>query len=146
MFNCILTMLSAVSAIASAISAVLMYMQTAKINKFYVNKTYHSKIFDDFLIYKLPIARQDIKFDDEGKLINTQSFVDELSNLRNNSLFYKYKSKEFYNDIKKQTQEIEDYVMNLGNEKTDKEEQSSKLIIINEKTERLYETISNNAF
>ena len=36
--------------------------------------------------------------------------------------------------------------MNLGNEKTDKEEQSSKLIIINEKTERLYETISNNAF
>lgn len=146
MFNCILTMLSAVSAIASAISAVLMYMQTVKINKFYVNKTYHSKIFDDFLIYKLPIARQDIKFDDEGKLINTQSFVDELSNLRNNSLFYKYKSKEFYNDIKKQTQEIEDYVMNLGNEKTDKEEQSSKLIIINEKTERLYETISNNAF
>lgn len=146
MFNCILTILSAISAIASSISAILMYVQTIKINKFYVNQTYHSKIFDDFLIDKIPVARQDIKFDDEGKLINAQKFVDELSNLRNNSLFYKYNSKEFYNLIKKQTQEIEDYVMNLGNKITEKEEQSKIFISINEKTEKLYEVISNQVF
>ena len=146
MFNCILTILSAISAIASSVSAILMYMQTKKINKFYVNQKYHSKIFDDFLIDKIPVARQDIKFDDEGKLVNAQKFVDELSNLRNNSLFYKYNSKEFYNKIKKQTQEIEDYVMNLGNKITEKEEQSKIFISINEKTEKLYEFISNQVF
>lgn len=146
MFICILTILSTISAIASSVSAIFMYVQTKKINKFYVNQAYHSKIFDDFLIDKIPIARQDIKFDDEGRLINTQKLVDELSNLRNNSLFYKYNSKEFYNRIKKQTQEIEDYVMHLGNKGTEKEEQSKIFININEKTEKLYEIISNQVF
>lgn len=135
-----------ISAITGTISILLTIKsskQTKKINDINIKSRYFQKIFDEYLINRLPAARDYIRFDSEGRLVDSQKYVDELTNMRNAAKFFKYDNKSFYDELKKTTQELEDFLMDSGNNVYENDEQSHVHDSIREKTEKIYACINN---
>ena len=124
--------------------AIVQYKQQKSIHQTSLNSKYHDKIFLDHLINKIPESRKYMRFNNEtGTLDDTCAFTDELSEMLNGALYYKYKDKDFYKKLKDKIQEIEDYVMDCGNKCTEPEDQADVYKKIQEKLEELYQLIND---
>lgn len=82
-----------------------------KINRINIENKYYEKIFDDILLYKIPEARK-YPMHVGKKLEGTRKLQSVLVDLRKKALFFKYKDKEFYDDLTQMSMEIEDYLFN----------------------------------
>lgn len=140
-FAIVLAVLSLVISIAVA---VFQYNQQKSIHRASLNAKYHDEIFLQHLIHGIPEARKYIRFDNEtSKLVDTDKFTEELNKLLDEALYYKYKDNEFYRELKRNIQEIEDYTMECGNKRFEQEEQSEVYGIIQEKLENMYKLIND---
>ena len=57
--------------------------------------------------------------------------------------FFRYDNKQFYQELKKVTQDLENYLAQCGNEKCENEDQAEVYKIIGEKTTKVYSCVSN---
>lgn len=135
--------ISAGGALISLFGCFYTNKQTKKMNNLNIKARYFEKIFDDYLIYKIPEARMYIRFNESGKLDDFQKLIDILCEMRKAALFFKFDNKSFYSDLKSSTQELEDYLSKCGNRKFDYEEQADIHKIIGEKMTAIYACISN---
>lgn len=134
---------SIISIIVSAITAFVAYRQNVKLNRINMKARYYEKIFDEYLIKKIPQARKYLRFD-KNRLVDSQQLSEALSALLNDSLYFKYDDREFYKKLKQLIQEIEDYVLECGNSVYEPEEQAQVYIEIQNKLEKLYRYINDN--
>lgn len=140
-FAIILAILSLLISIAVAI---FQYNQQKSIHRASLNAKYHDEIFLRHLIHGIPETRKYIRFDNETcKLVDTDKFTDELNGMLVEALYYKYKDNEFYRELKRSIQEIEDYTMKCGNKRFEQEEQSEVYNTIQEKLENMYKLIND---
>ena len=137
------TSIAAISMLISIVSCVYNSKQTKKINNINIKSRYFEKIFDDFLIYKVPEARNYIRFDENGKLADYQIYIDVLSAMRKSASFFKYDNAEFFKKLKEVTQNLENYLSDCGNKEFENDEQADVHKQIAERTMLVYSCISN---
>ena len=141
----IVAIVSAVIAFCSMLISVVLfklsYNQAKKINEISLQSNYYEKIFDEHLIKDIPNARKYIRFQND-RLVDTEKLVNELTELRIDALYFKYTSKAFYDQLKKMTQNIEDYLMESGNKRFEPEEQAEVYQEIHRRISELYDIIS----
>lgn len=135
--------MAGISLVISIVVAVFQYFQQRSIHRASLNSKYHDEIFLEHLIHKIPEARKYIRFNEADKLDDTDKFTDELNQMLNRALYYKYKDKGFYKKLKDKIQDIEDYVMDCGNKSFEQEDQAEVYKKIQEKLEEMYKLINN---
>lgn len=95
-------------------TAAFEYFWNIKINKTNLESEFVMDIYREFLIVKIPEARNYIHYGDEV-LRDTDKLVDVLNEIRHASLFYKYKDKAYYHHLCKKLQLLEDkLIMGTG--------------------------------
>ncbi len=84
---------------ALLISGFALYKQIKK-DKVSQNTVFFNQIFLNFLTQDCVEARNDIRFDNRGRLENTKKFEELIAELGNKISFYEYVDKIFYDQLK----------------------------------------------
>ena len=135
--------IAALSLIISIFVAISQHNQQKNIHQASLNAKYHEIIFIQHLIHDIPDTRKYIRFDETGRLTDTEKFTTELNTMLSGALYYKYKDYAFYKKMKKSIEELEDYVMGCGNKTHEQEEQAEVYKVISEKLEIVYKIIND---
>lgn len=80
-----------------------------------LESNYFNTIFSELLVNKIPRCREELHFNAKGMLEGIEGLCDTLNEFRNNSLYFYYADKCFYDDISKQSQDIENYLYETSN-------------------------------
>ena len=135
-------LLSIFAIVVSICTAICEY----KTNKYMANKgleaTYYQKIFDDFLINRIPEGRKKLVFN--YKLENADFLVNSLSVLKRKIIYFRYRDKDFYSILNKQITKLEDYLVTVNNQEIDSIAITDILIRIDGYIDKLYEIIFQN--
>ncbi len=75
-----------------------------------LESSYFNDLYKDYLLIDLPKHRKVITFSYQGKLIGTEDLLNGLKDIRENSLYYYYTDKHFYDKLKACVQDLEDYI------------------------------------
>lgn len=103
---------------------------------------YFQKILQEYLWEEIPNARDKIKFDENGKIIETGRFQDVVNDTRRKLLYFKYVNEEFYNEVFEILQEMENYVVDSYNKKiVTAEEKTYFYSELNEKMGKFYKIV-----
>lgn len=106
--------LSILALVISIGTAVFEYFWNVRINKTNLEAELVKDAYKDFLMIKIPEARNYIHYGDET-LSDTDKLVEVLNEVRQASLFYKFKDKRYYTVLCYKLQNIEDkLVMKTG--------------------------------
>lgn len=116
---------------ALLISGFALYKQIKK-DKVAQNTVFFNQIFFNFLTQECVEARNDIRFDNRGRLENTKRFEELISELGNKISFYEYVDKIFYDQLKNLLTELDDLVVDdkeyRGKKQTDHSNKIDKKI------------------
>ncbi|MBO5239147.1 MAG: hypothetical protein J6B50_10310 [Lachnospiraceae bacterium] len=111
--------LSILALLISIGTAVFEYFWNIRINKTNLESELLKDVYKDFLMTKIPEARNFIHYGNDI-LSDTDKLVDILNEIRHASLFYKYKDKKYYNYLCFKLQALEDkLVMKTGSMSND---------------------------
>lgn len=128
---------------ALLISGFALYKQIKK-DKVSQNTVFFNQIFFKFLTQDCVEARNDIRFDNRGRLENTRKFEELIAELGNKISFYEYVDKIFYDQLKNLLTELDDLVVDdkeyRGKKQTD---HSNK---IDKKVSELFKLIMDKYF
>ena len=101
---------------------------------------YFCKIFDEYLIEKIPATRSRLSFHD-GKLERSyQDLVDVICKLKHKVYFYSFQNNNFYITFTEKLNDLEDYIIKLA-DKSNVSEQSFHFNQIDQKIANLYNYI-----
>lgn len=116
---------------ALLISGFALYKQIKK-DKVAQNTVFFNQIFFNFLTQECVEARNDIRFDNRGRLENTKRFEELIAELGNKISFYEYVDKIFYDQLKNLLTELDDLVVDdkeyRGKKQTDHSNKIDKKI------------------
>ena len=128
---------------ALLISGFALYKQIKK-DKVSQNTVFFNQIFFKFLTQDCVEARNDIRFDNRGRLEYTKKFEELIAELGNKISFYEYVDKIFYDQLKNLLTELDDLVVDdkeyRGKKQTD---HSNK---IDKKVSELFKLIMDKYF
>lgn len=82
-----------------------------KINRINLESVYFKEIYTEHLVTKIPKARNYIYFNQDNQLSGTKNLINELKELRRDSLYFQYHSKSFYDELNDTIQSLEDYLV-----------------------------------
>lgn len=128
---------------ALLISGFALYKQIKK-DKVSQNTVFFNQIFLNFLTQDCVEARNDIRFDNRGRLENTKKFEEVIAELGNKISFYEYVDKIFYDQLKKLLTELDDLVVDDKEYKGKKQTDHSNKI--DKKISELFKLIMDKYF
>lgn len=131
--------LSVLALIISIGSSLFEYFWNQKINKTNLEAEFFKDIYSDYLMKKIPDARNVIHYNN-NIVSDTDDLIEVLNDIRQSSLFYKYKDRNFYNLLRKQLQELEDKLVSKTGQMSD-DDYASFVQEINSDIENIYDTI-----
>lgn len=130
------------SLIIAIISLVISFFQNKKINSLNLQSRYFEKIFDEYLIKKIPESRKYIKYHND-RLVDADRLIDTTDELKKDSLYFKYSNKEFYEKLKKNIDDLGVFLTACSNRnESDLDQQVKNLLEIGEKIESIYKLIN----
>ena len=130
------------SLIIAIISLVISFFQNKKINSLNLQSRYFEKIFDEYLIKKIPESRKYIKSHND-RLVDADRLIDTTDELKKDSLYFKYSNKEFYEKLKKNIDDLGVFLTACSNRnESDLDQQVKNLLEIGEKIESIYKLIN----
>lgn len=106
----IATVLSCVAIVISILSPIYSYSKAKKINDINLNSTQLQKVYDEFLMKRIPAARNRIATP-YNRIENIRAFQNELQEFTRALSFYRYIDPPFFDSISKQTARTEDFVV-----------------------------------
>lgn len=133
--------ISIVSLIATILIAIWQIITTININKINIKSNVCEKIFDDYLISKIPSARKFLKFDCKGKLTGWEKLNKTLVDMKLSALYFKYNDKIFYENLDNKLMDLEDYITSLIDKKHDSTKHADIYIKIDEDIKAIYKLI-----
>ena len=128
---------------ALLISGFALYKQIKK-DKVSQNTVFFNQIFLNFLTQDCVEARNDIRFDNRGRLENTKKFEELIAELGNKISFYEYVDKIFYDQLKNLLTELDDLVVDDKEYKGKKQTDHSNKI--DKKISELFKLIMDKYF
>lgn len=136
-------LISFISLCFAVVSFITGLIWSKKINNINLEAEYFKEIYKKYLIVELPIARRYIRL--EGtKIKDTDQLIRVLNNMRVDSLYFFYAKPQFYEELEKACDELEDYLINIGNEDIEAENLGNAFNGISDKISQIYEIINNN--
>ena len=105
--------LALIAIVVSIGSAFFQWYMDSHINKVNLEADYFKELYSKHLLYEIPRARGYIRFDN-NKLVDFDKLLDELSEIRQNSLYFSYADSDFYLDVKNALQGLEDYLIEIS--------------------------------
>lgn len=131
------------SAIALLISGIALYKQLKK-DKISQNTIFFKEVFFKFLTQDCVEARNDINFDIDGKINNTDKFENIIADLGKKISFFEYVDKNFYDKVRKLLTDLDDLLLDDKNYKGKKQTDHSNKI--DEKISELFKLIMDKYF
>ena len=138
----ILLAFSLVAIIISVVVPGIEYFRDYKLNRVNLEADYYRKIYAEHLVKNIPYARKYIRFDSQGILCDVDRLISALQGLMQDSLYFLYSNEDFYYELKKKTQELEDYLVQQCGESFNGNEQQNVLKKIQELLNGIYHCIS----
>lgn len=132
--------MSALALIISLVTAYMEYSGNKRINGTNLEATFYKDIYFEYLLKKIPTARQEIRYS-EQKIHDVEALIDVLNAMRQDSLFFKYKDKVFYERLKGSLQKLEDYLVGTSGKKYELDDFTAAVEEINKKIEEIYDCI-----
>lgn len=105
-----------------------------------------NKIFQEHLLYSFPQKFGVLKFNEKGKLTSANLFTDELNEIRIASQYYQYSNNGFYDQLKRELQSLEDFVVNSCNKTFLPSEQPSFFQEVQRRMEKIYQIINKRRY
>lgn len=134
--------ISGAAFLVSIISAWVTYKQNQKLSSLNMQSRYYEKIFDEFLITKIPNGRQYLKYLDNGSFIGAEKLIETLSDLKTKSLYFKYHNESFYNELCTLIEKLERDLTDFTNiSESDQDRQYKNLNKIKDEIVRIYKLI-----
>lgn len=139
--------LSILAGIFSIISLIFTYKQSNKHNSLNLESRYFEKIFDTYLITKIPQSRKYIRYDHTtNKLVDINKMIDVLGYMKNDSLYFKYSNPDFYKDLVDLILNLEDFICECSNyAQVDTDKQAKNILEIGSKIEGIYSYINKHS-
>ena len=128
------------SIIAIAISIYTIY-QTKETHKATLASTFFASIFKEYLLEKFPNGRERICFEN-GRIKGHEILVDDLNKLRRDILYFKYADNDFYLALKKELQDLENYIVEAMNSQHDSTAQIKFLTDVDERMTKIFVRIN----
>lgn len=97
----------------SGFVAVIEYKRDFKINRLNMESEYFTDTYKKYLIKEIPVARKKLHFE-KGKLIGIGELIEVLKNIWKDSLYFEFRNKVFYDELKKKLQRLEDYIIEIA--------------------------------
>lgn len=113
-----------------------------KITKISIEFEFYKEIYKDHLIKKIPETRRYMWIDKNGYLKDSQPLIDELNEVRRDSLYFRYNNKTFYSKLTKKLQKLEDYLIESESRILIGEDQTTFLSSVQNQLNGIYEVIS----
>lgn len=132
--------ISILSLIISIGTVFFEYFFNKKINSINLDAEYFNDIFKDFLIEHIPEKRAKVQRTSSGNIIGIDPFLDLLRKIRKKSLFFKFKDREFYNELLSTIQELEDELV-LIESPIDIDEYNKHMLIVDSKINSFYDVV-----
>ena len=105
-----------------------------KLNAINLEAEYFKEIYSKYLLYEIPNKRKKIKFTN-NRLDGQKELMQVLNKIRQDSIYFLYSDKRFFENIKIATQDLEDYLANCANTTFSLENQKVVFDEIQEKLE-----------
>lgn len=102
--------ISLAAILISIITPVFEYWWNRKLNRQNLAAEYFRHVYEDFLFEELPKAKTYIHYSNE-EISGTDEMLDVLREMRQKSLYYKSGDNEFYRNLLKEIQALEDYLV-----------------------------------
>lgn len=135
--------LSTLSLIASIALTVWNIFTTKKLNKVNLKSGVCEKIFDEYLITKIPQARKFAQFDGKNIFIGGGVLQEVLQDMQRSALYFKYADKDFYNNLRKEIRKLEDFIVNNIDKHFDSTEQPEIYNQIDSSIKTIYKLIES---
>ncbi|MGF2154927.1 hypothetical protein [Lactococcus lactis] len=101
--------MSFLAIVVSGLTAMWQVFQERKRQKIDLNSLFYKDIYWEYLIKKIPESRNFVQHSAiENKITGTDKITNELNNIRRDSLFFKFTDNEFYQEICKKLENLED--------------------------------------
>lgn len=133
-------LLSILAIIISVSTAYVQYKESRKLTTTNLEATFYKDLYFDYLLKKIPMARQEIRYN-EQKILDVDTLVDVLNKMRQDSLFFKYKDKSFYEQLKRHLQGLEDFLVGTSEQIYDMDDFATVHNNINRMIEEIYDCI-----
>lgn len=115
-----------------------------KIAKTELMSHYFDEIYKDFLIERIPNARNQIRFDLNNKLQDIDPLVNELNAIQKKSLYFCYANPMFYKVLIEKLRSLEDYLVISEDTPFVGEAQTACLNRIKSEIEGIYQHITSH--
>lgn len=136
------SVLSVIAIVVAIGTAIFEFFWNRVIFKMEISKDIAKEIYNDFLLVKIPEAREKISYNKKRKKIEgTESLEEILNEVRKASLYYKFSDKKFFTSLKKDLQNLEDYLVLESGNKMDEDDYLKVATIINASLENIYKSI-----
>lgn len=132
--------LSIVAIIISLAAIAFEFFGNQRINRVNLRSTYYVEIYNNFLVTKIPEARNKLIYNN-NRISNTDELIDVLNDMRRKSLFFKYQDEKFYKKICDLLQSLEDKLVTDGDESLDSDEYCSFTKEVKESIDKIYKMI-----
>ena len=99
--------LSVLAIMISVCSVIFEYFWNQKINRTNLEADFFKDIYGEYLMKKIPEARNVIHYNNQV-VSDTDDLINVLNDIRQSSLFFKYKDKEYYKTLCDNLQGLED--------------------------------------
>ncbi len=136
--------------IVSIISILLSFAVTAwqiaisiKVNKINLKSSVCEKIFDNYLIQRIPDARRFISFDKMGKFVGADKLIETIKSLIKDSLYFRYNDRKFYDELTEKLENLENVIVDNMDKKIDNIKQNDLTNNIEKLIADVYEIIEN---
>lgn len=136
----------AVGALIVSICSIFITNKQNKYDKVFLNKTkYFDNIFLKYLIDDIPQTRMYLRFEN-NKLTDEEKFLKALNDMKKKALYYKIAELYFYNRLKHEIEDLEDFIAESKNKNIIQEEQGLFWTEFNSKLETIYKCIDEYVF
>lgn len=123
-------------------TAIKQWNHDLRVNKINLEADYFRSLYSEHLLHKLPKARSYLRFSG-GKLVDVDKLVDELNQIRQDSLYFKYSDEVFYEKLKTSLRALEDYIITCSEQNIRSQENQNEVTDqIQEKMKEIYEVLS----
>lgn len=135
--------LSIIALIISVLVAIIGWIRDGRLSRMTLEAEYFKDIYKKHMIYDIPVARKYIRFNAQGKLLDTDKLIKELQTLNQDSLYFQYNNNEYYEKLKNVIQDLENYLVTNTEKNFTGEEQVNVLSNIKRMMDRIYKVISD---
>lgn len=131
--------LSVLAIIISILSVLFEYFWNQKINRTNLEADFFKDIYGEYLMRKIPEARNVIHYNNQI-VSDTEDLINVLNDIRQASLFFKYKDKDYYKTLCEKLQGLEDKLVKKSGKMSD-DDYAEFIREINQDIEGIYDII-----